>query len=100
LRLLVADVTLTRREADILVQIRWHTNEVDTCLVALPRRGAPPVSEIVLERVRSLSATHSDQAIAETLNQEGRQTAQGKPFTAATVKEMRRRYGIAKAQAA
>jgi len=100
LRLLVADVTLTHREADILVQIRWHTNEVDTCLVALPRRGAPPVSEIMVERVRSLSPTHSDQAIAEMLNQEGHQTARGKPFTAAHVKEMRRRYEVAKAQAA
>lgn len=96
LQLLVADVTLTRRETDVLVQIRWHTNELDTYEVPLPIRGAPPVSEAVAECVRTLSRTHTDSQIADALNQASIQTAQGKPFTARRVQGLRRRYGIRK----
>jgi len=96
LQLLVADVTLTRREADVLMQIRWHTDEMDTYTVSLPTRGAPPVSEVVVERIRTLSQTHTDSQIAEALDQAGIQTSQGKPFTAQRVQGIRRRYGIRK----
>ena len=96
LQLLVADVTLTRRKTDVLVQIRWHTNELDTYEVPLPTRGAPPVSEAVIERVRTLSRMHTDSQIADALNQAGTQTSQGKPFTAHRVQGLRRRYRIRK----
>jgi DNA invertase Pin-like site-specific DNA recombinase len=96
LQLLVADVTLTRQECDVKVQIRWHTNEVDTLHVPLPVRGAPPVSEAVVERVRMLSKTHTDSQIANVLNQANMQTAQGKPFTARRVQGLRRRHQIRK----
>lgn len=99
LQLLVADVTLTRQEADVLVQIRWHTNEVDTYTVPLPIRGAPPTSEAVVARVRALSQTYTDRQTAALLTQEGIQTSQGKPFTAKRVQELRRRYGINKRSA-
>ncbi|MBI4771593.1 MAG: hypothetical protein HY784_14575, partial [Chloroflexi bacterium] len=39
LRLLLADVTLTRREADIWVQLRWVTNLVEEWTAPLPPRG-------------------------------------------------------------
>ena len=94
LRLLIADVTLTRQEPLVQVQIRWHTNLLDSFPVALPLRGAVPIPEPVIERVRTLSPTHSDRAVAEILNQEGLATAQGKPFTAARVLGVRRRAGI------
>lgn len=96
LQLLVADVTLTRQESDVLVKIRWHTNELDTHQVSLPTRGAPPVSEAIVERVRILSRTHTDRQIADVLNQAGIQTAQGKPFTVRRVQGLRRRYDIRK----
>jgi DNA invertase Pin-like site-specific DNA recombinase len=96
LQLLVADVTLTRRETDILVQIRWHTNELDICAVPLPSRGALPVSDAVVERVRSLSQTHTDAQIADELNQDDVQTSQGRLFTARRVQGLRRRFGIRK----
>lgn len=96
LQLLVADVTLTRQEANILTQIRWHTNELDTFTVPLPKRGAPPVPASVVERIRELSKTHTDRQIAAELSQDGLQTSQGKPFTARRVQGIRRRYGIRK----
>jgi DNA invertase Pin-like site-specific DNA recombinase len=99
LQLLIADVTLTRQEVDILVQIRWHTNELDTHTVPLPVRGAPPVPEFVVERVRALSQSLTDGQIADELNQAGIQTSQSKPFTARRVQGLRRRYGIHKRSA-
>jgi DNA invertase Pin-like site-specific DNA recombinase len=96
LRLLVADVTLTRQATDILVQIRWHTDQLDTYTVPLPVRGAPQLSSVLVERIRQLSHTYTDQEVATMLNQEHHQTAQGKSFTARRVQGLRRRYGIAK----
>jgi len=96
LQLLVADVTLTRQESDAFVQIRWHTNELDTLRVPLPTRGAPPISETVVERVRTLSQTHTDAQIATILNQDDIQTSQSKPFTARRVLGLRRRCKIGK----
>jgi DNA invertase Pin-like site-specific DNA recombinase len=96
LRLLVADVTLTRQETDIQVQIRWHTNELDTFLTPLPHRGTLPETETVIERVRTLSSDHTDAQIADVLTQEGLQTIQGKTFTAKRVSGLRRRHGIYK----
>lgn len=96
LQLLIADVTLTRQETTILIQIRWHTNELDTYTVPLPRRGASPMPQAITERVRQLSQTFTDHQIAEKLNQDGIQTAQGMTFTAPRVQGLRRRYGIRK----
>jgi DNA invertase Pin-like site-specific DNA recombinase len=96
LQLLIADVTLTRQETDILIQIRWHTNQLHTFTAPLPIQGAPPVSETVVERIRILSQTHTDRQIADQLNQDDRQTSQGKPFSAQRVQGIRRRYAIRK----
>lgn len=96
LQLLIADVTLTRQECDILIQIRWHTNHLDTFTVPLPTRGAPPVKDAIVERIRILSQTLADPQIAHQLNLDDLQTSQGKPFTAQRVLGIRRRYAIPK----
>lgn len=93
---LIADVTLTREAQETQVQIRWLTNEVDSHQVPLPHRGAPPVPAEIVERVRQLTFSHSDGEIAEILNQAGKQTAQGKPFTRRLVQGVRCRYAIGK----
>jgi ribosomal protein L34E len=96
LELLIADVTLTRQESDVLVQIRWQTNELDTFCVPLPVRGAPPVPDYVVERVRTLSQIRTDDEIAEILNADDIRTSQGKLFTARRVLGLRRRHKIRK----
>ena len=96
LQLLIADVTLTRQENEVVIQLRWQTNKVDTFPVSLPTRGAPPVPETVVERIRALSQTHTDRQIADRLNQAGIHTSQGRPFTAQRVQGIRRRYRIRK----
>ena len=97
LRLLIADVTLTRRDADILVQLRWVTNEVEEWTVPLPQRGAR-TAPTVLERVRELAPTHTDAETAACLNAEGLHTAHGQPFTEQRVHSLRRTHRIVKVQ--
>jgi DNA invertase Pin-like site-specific DNA recombinase len=96
LQLLIADVTLTRQETDILIQIRWHTNHLDPYTVPLPIRGPFPISPVLVERIRLLSQTQTDAQIADTLNQDDSLAAYAKSFTLQSVKGIRRRYGISK----
>jgi DNA invertase Pin-like site-specific DNA recombinase len=96
LQLLIADVTLTRQETDILIQIRWHTNQVDSFTVPLPIRGPFPISPVLIERIRLLSQTQTDAQIADTLNQDDALAAYAKSFTVQSIKGIRRRYGISK----
>jgi len=96
LELLIADVTLTRSEAGIQVQIRWFTNTVETGQLPVPVRRGIPISASLIERLRSLSGEHTDAEIAEILNQEGVHTPMGYAFTAQRVEFTRRRNGIPK----
>ncbi len=96
LQLLIADVTLTRQETDIFIQIRWHTNQLDTYTVPLPLRGPFPIPQLLVERIRLLSQTQTDAQIADSLNQDDSLTAYAKSFTIQSVKGIRRRYGISK----
>jgi DNA invertase Pin-like site-specific DNA recombinase len=97
LRLLIADVTLTRQETDIVVQLRWVTNQVDTWTVPLPQRGAR-TDPVVIERLRELNSYLTDTEIAARLNAEGLCTARGRPFTGQRVHSLRRTYRIVKVQ--
>jgi DNA invertase Pin-like site-specific DNA recombinase len=97
LRLLLADVTLTRQEHDVLVQLRWVTNEVQTWTVPLPQRGLHTSQEIIT-RIRELAPTHTDADIAVILNADGCRTAHGQTFTASRVSSLRRTHRIVKVQ--
>jgi DNA invertase Pin-like site-specific DNA recombinase len=97
LELLIADVTLTRHETGILVQIRWFTNEVETGQLPLPTPGGVPSTPLFLvDRIRVLSEQHTDGEIAEILNREGIRTARNNTFTAKSIEMTRKRNGIAK----
>jgi len=97
LRLLIADVALTRHAIGITVQIRWLTNQVETGELPLPvrKRGVPTPATLV-DRIRSLSPLHTDQAIADILNRDGLKTSQGNRFTAQIVEGTRLRNKISK----
>lgn len=96
LELLIADVTLTRHEAGITVQIRWFTNEVETGELPLPVRNNRPTPASVVERIRQLNKQYSDGEITEILNQEGIKTTRGNIFNAKRVEMIRRHNGISK----
>ncbi|MCP4285391.1 MAG: hypothetical protein GY792_13200 [Gammaproteobacteria bacterium] len=99
LRLLIADVTLTRQATQTRVQLRWRTNQVDSWMVPLPQRGVR-TAPLVLERIRQWASSYTDAEIATRLNAEGLSTAHGQPFTPRRVHGLRRTHQIIKVQRA
>ena len=97
LELLIADVTLTRHDTGITVQIRWFTNEVETAQLPLPvARGGKPTPPALVERIRCLFEQHTDEEIAVILNREGMKTPRGLVFTAKSIEMLRWRNRISK----
>jgi DNA invertase Pin-like site-specific DNA recombinase len=96
LRLLIADVTLTSQDANVLVQLRWITNEVEEWIVPTPRRRCIRTDPAVIERIRELSPTHTDAEIAVCLNEAGMLTVHEKVFNASRVSGLRRIHQIVK----
>ena len=72
LRFLIKDVTLTRQATSILIGIRWQTEALTPLEIARPKRSYEirRTSADVIERIRTLASTHTDQEIAGLLNQE------------------------------
>lgn len=96
IELLIADVTVTRTETEIEVRLRWPTNQLENLSVTLPIRGSPKTPERIMEPIRQMYQTHTDQQIAERLNQEGIRSSYGKEFTERGVADTRRRNGLRK----
>jgi DNA invertase Pin-like site-specific DNA recombinase len=97
LRLLVKDVTLSKRGGIIEVAMRWQTEALTT--LRLPRLQtsweARQTDRVVVERVRALAAMHPDAQIAQLLNAEGATAGMGGSFTASKVQWIRSAYSIA-----
>jgi hypothetical protein len=96
LELLIADVTLTRHETGIRVQIRWFSNQIETGELPLPVKNNAPTPAVLVKRIRILSSSRSDREIAEIFNGEGLRTARGNEFNAAHVNAIRKRHAISR----
>lgn len=96
LKLLISDVTLTRQAKSIRVQIRWHTNQANTYDLPFSPPGHPKTPDPIVERLRALYQTYTDQEIAAILTQEGLRTAHGNLFTPSIVADTRRRNQLQK----
>ena len=98
LRLLLEDVTLTRRDEPrcIEVAIRWKTGVVTHHRAERPLAHPQTTAPEVIARMRELYADHIDAEVAAILNAEGYRTGYGKPFTAARLGPTRRRLGLKK----
>lgn len=96
LRSLIKDVTLTRQDKSVQIHIRWQTEAVTTTEVARRpksyeiRRTQPAV----VERVRLLAHDHTDQQIADRLNQAGLVPGLGGSFTSRKICWIRYAYQI------
>jgi DNA invertase Pin-like site-specific DNA recombinase len=95
-RFLIKDVTLTRRKTTIYIGIRWQTEAVTELTVVRPLRPGEAVKTptVVLDRIRTLAADHTDSQIADCLNQEGLLSGRGLPFTQSMVSWLRSAYKI------
>jgi hypothetical protein len=96
LRFLIKDITLTRREDDIHIGVRWQTGAVSEH--PIPRRQR--VDEIwrtpdeVITRIRTLAPHQTDRQIAAQLNAEVLTTGTGREFDRIRVRRVRLKYDI------
>jgi len=91
LRFLIKDVTLSRRETTIHIGIRWQTEALTELEIPRPSQRTSPT---VVRRIRELAPTHTDEQIADRLNQEGLTTGKKLPFTEKGVQWVRHKHGI------
>jgi DNA invertase Pin-like site-specific DNA recombinase len=96
LRLLIKDVTLTRRAEVIGVAIRWQTDACTYLEVARPLLSSEQhqTDAAVITTIRELAVEHSDRELAAILNERGFRSGYGRQFSAALVNKLRRSYGI------
>src|SRR5437588_5787340 len=96
LRWLIKDVTLCKRGNVIDVAIRWQTEALTR--LAIPRYKMSweerQTSPQVVERVRELSATHTNTQIAALLNEEGERAGMGGAFTVSKIEWIRYAYQV------
>jgi len=98
LRLLIKDITVEKLAdtRQVVLHIRWQGGACTDITV----NRLPPVADQVryptelVERIRALAETLPDKQIAHHLDQEGRVSPRGKPFTASMIKWVRCRYRI------
>ena len=95
-RFLMKDVTLTKLETTIRLDVRWQTHACSTVEVARPQRAyvIRRTDPEVVERVRQWAPHHTDLDIAARLNHEGYRSGQGGAFSASKVEWIRYAYGI------
>jgi DNA invertase Pin-like site-specific DNA recombinase len=97
LRCLIQDVTLDRRTQPgfSMIAVRWITGAICTLTVARPKMGGPPAPTVLLERIRLLAQTHTDDQIADLLNAEGTPMARNTgPWTLLRVRHFRNKHRI------
>jgi DNA invertase Pin-like site-specific DNA recombinase len=96
LRFLIKDVTLAQRQTTIYVGVRWQTEAITELTVArpLPPGEAVRTPTVILDRIRTLAADHTDRQIADQLNQEELLSGRGLPFTHRMVNWLRYAYDI------
>lgn len=96
LRFLIKDVTLSRAETSIQIDVRWQTEAVSRMAIPRPARNAEVrrTDPAVVARIRTLALTHTDRQIAAALITDGRYAGMGGAFTTGKVQWIRHAYGI------
>jgi DNA invertase Pin-like site-specific DNA recombinase len=95
LRLLIEDITLIRNR-EIHLHIRWKGGATTSLKHPLPL-SAPDLcrtSAAVVELVRALATAHTDNQIAQSLNDRWLRTGTGQRFTRLRVRRIRQTYRI------
>ena len=97
LALLVEDVTLTRVDRSVSVQLRMRggkTVELDPVALAGPGNLASRTPPETVAEITRLTADMGDRDIAETLNRRGVTGSRGKPLTKAAIVSLRHYLGL------
>ena len=96
LRFLIKDVTLTQGEQTIQIGVRWQTEALTSLTIPrpIPSPDVRRTDPAVVERVRALAPSHTDQQIAAILNAEGWHAGMGGELTCSKVQWIRHAYTI------
>jgi len=97
LKLLIQDITVEKPERSVaLLHIRWQGGLREDLRVELPRPAAERWrhSEELVQRVRELAKSHSDQEIADQLGAEGLKSNKGNSFTKSSISWIRFKHHI------
>ena len=97
LRLLIKDITVEKPQPkQLLVHIRWQGGASTEHSVALRPNIADRMRypAALVDRVRDLAQSLTDEQIVDRLNQEGLVSALGKPFTVSMIRWIRYRHKI------
>jgi DNA invertase Pin-like site-specific DNA recombinase len=96
LRFLIRDVTVTKEEHAVVVSVRWQSNACTRVEVARPRRSCDirRTDPAVVQRIRVLANSHTDQQIADLLNEEGFTPGLSTSFTTGKVQWLRYAHDI------
>lgn len=100
LKLLISDITVRKPEPRIaLLQVRWQGGVCEELRVELPRAVADRWrhDDALIERVRELARTLDDAAIAARFNDEGLRTNKENCFTIKSIKWIRHKHNIPRA---
>jgi len=95
LQLLIQDVTVTRDD-DIMLQINWKGGALAELHVPLPKNTyeARRTPQDIVDTIAGLTAHHTDQQIADTLNSQGRVSGTGLRFTRQRIRKIRAEKNI------
>ena len=99
LRLLIKDITVEKKikgGKKAILHIRWQGGALEDLEVDLPQTSSEiwKHSGEIINRVRELGTTLSNQQIAKKFNGEGLKTNKGNAFTTNTIRGIRYRYKI------
>jgi DNA invertase Pin-like site-specific DNA recombinase len=98
LRLLIKDITVKRTEGErrVKLQIRWQGGASEEITVEIPPNapGQWRHSSQVVERVREMAKTLTDQQIAAQFNEEGLKSNKGNAYTARGIAWIRYKQSI------
>jgi hypothetical protein len=80
---MINDITLTSKadEPEIRVGIHWHSGASDELTVLRPRAARSQRAAAIHDLIREHGPTHTNEQLAERLNDDGYRTASDRPFT-------------------
>jgi DNA invertase Pin-like site-specific DNA recombinase len=95
-RLLIEDITLNR-DQQITAHVRLKGGQTHTLTLPIPLRcwQARKVHPDTVKLIDQLLEDHTDAETAQRLNQAGRRSGTGQPFSPGIVAHVRREYGLA-----
>jgi len=96
LRLLIEDVTLTKKDREITIHVRFRGGDSRTIVIPAPlliwqSRAAKPE---VLAEINRLLEEHHEHEVAAILNERNVKSPSGKPFSVVIIKSTCRLHGI------